>query len=97
MSSSPEDSNVETVHELVGGRIEALEFNAKGSHPMYGVPLKDLNRHLHNDLLIACLVRHGKTIVPSGSDSIHSGDRVIIVTKHKMFNDLSEILTTPLS
>lgn len=97
ISGRPEGSNVETVHELVGGRIEALEFNAKGSHPMYGVPLKDLNRHLHNDLLIACLVRHGKTIVPSGGDSIHSGDRVIIVTKHKMFNDLSEILTGPLS
>ena len=93
MSCSPEESNVETVHELVGGRIEALEFLAKGSHPMYGMPLKDLNRFLHKDLLIACIVRHGKTIIPGGSDAILSGDRVIIVTKHKMFNDLADILT----
>ena len=93
MSCSPEESNVETVHELVSGRIEALEFLAKGSHPMYGIPLKDLNRFLHKDLLIACIVRHGKTIIPGGSDAILSGDRVIIVTKHKMFNDLADILT----
>ncbi len=94
MSGRPEGSNVETVHELIGGRIEALEFSAKGFHPMYGVPLKDLNRHLHKDLLVACIVRHGKAIVPGGNDSIQSGDRIIIVTKHKMFNDLSEILVS---
>lgn len=97
MSCSPEESNVETVHELVGGRIEALEFIAKGSHPMYGVPLKDLHKYLHKDLLIACIVRHGKTIIPGGADSIHSGDRVIIVTKHKMFNDLADILTVAIA
>jgi K+ transport systems, NAD-binding component len=97
MSCSPEESNVETVHELVGGRIEALEFLAKGSHPMYGMPLRDLNRYLHKDLLIACLVRHGKTIIPGGNDCILSGDRVIVVTKHKMFNDLADILTGSIS
>lgn len=94
MSCSPEESNVETVHELVEGRIEALEFIAKGSHPMYGMPLRDLRSYMHKDLLIACIVRHGKTIVPAGSDAIHSGDRVIVVTKHKMFNDLSGILAS---
>ncbi|MBR6007385.1 MAG: Trk system potassium transporter TrkA [Clostridia bacterium] len=97
MSCSPEESNVETVHELVGGRIEALEFLAKGSHPMYGVPLKELSRYLHKDLLIACIVRHGKTIIPDGNDVILAGDRVIIVTMHKMFNDLADILTVQIA
>ena len=96
LSCSPDESNVETVHELVGGRIEALEFAARGSHPMYGVPLKELNRHLQKDLLIACIVRNGKTIIPGGDDCILSGDSVIIVTRKKMFNDLSGILTIPI-
>ena len=96
MSCSPEGSSVEAVHELVDGRIEALEFLAKGSHPMYGMPLRDLNRYLHKDLLVACIVRHGRTIIPGGSDAIRSGDRVIIVTKRKMFNDLTDILTAPI-
>ena len=96
LSCSPDESNVETVHELVGGRIEALEFAAKGSHPMYGIPLKELNRYLQKDLLIACIVRNGKTIIPGGDDFIQSGDSVIIVTKKKMFNDLAGILTGPI-
>ncbi|MCH5279351.1 MAG: Trk system potassium transporter TrkA [Christensenellaceae bacterium] len=93
MSCTPEESNVETVYELVGGRIEALEFIAKGNHPMYGMPLKQLNRYLHKELLLACIVRGGRTIIPGGDDYIQSGDRVVIVTKHKMFNDLADILT----
>lgn len=92
MSCSPDESNVETVHELVGGRIEALEFLAKGSNPMYGLALKDLNKYLHKELLIACIVRNGRTIIPGGEDCILSGDRVVIVTKHKLFNDLTDIL-----
>ena len=95
MSCSPEESNVETVHELLGGRIEALEFIARGSHPMYGVPLKKLGKYLRKDLLIACIVRHGKAIIPGGEEFIRTGDRVIIVTKQKMFNDLADILTGP--
>ncbi len=96
LSCSPDESNVETVHELVGGRIEALEFAAKGSHPMYGMPLRELNRYLHRELLIACIVRNGVTIIPGGDDCIQSGDSVIIVTKKKMFNDLADILTGPI-
>lgn len=92
MSCSPEESNVETVHELVDGKVEALEFIAKGTHAMYGIPLKNLSRYLHKELLIACIVRNGKTIIPGGSDYIQNGDRVVIVTKQKMFNDLSDIL-----
>ncbi|MBR3297829.1 MAG: Trk system potassium transporter TrkA [Clostridia bacterium] len=96
MSCSPDESSVETVHELVGGRIEALEFVARGNHPMYGMPLRELNRYLHSELLIACIVRSGKTIIPGGDDCIRSGDSVIIVTKKKMFNDLTGILTGPI-
>lgn len=94
MSCSPEESNVETVYELVGGRIEALEFNAKGNLKLFGVPLKKLSSHLHKELLIACIVRGGKTIIPGGDDFIQAGDSVVIVTKKKKFNDLADILTS---
>ena len=93
MDCSPEGSNVETVHQMVGGKIEAIEFSAKGNHPMYGRPLKELKRSLHKDLLIACIVRGEKTIIPGGDDCIKAGDRVIVVTKHILFNDLTDVLT----
>lgn len=93
MDCSPEGSNVETVHQMVGGKIEAIEFSAKGNHPMYGRPLKELKRSLHKDLLIACIVRGEKTIIPGGDDCIKAGDQVIVVTKHILFNDLTDVLT----
>ena len=93
MDCSPEGSNVDTVHQMVGGKIEAIEFSAKGNHPMYGRPLKELKRSLHKDLLIACIVRGEKTIIPGGDDCIKAGDRVIVVTKHILFNDLTDVLT----
>ena len=55
--------------------------------------IKELKRSLHKDLLIACIVRGEKTIIPGGDDCIKAGDRVIVVTKHILFNDLTDVLT----
>ena len=71
---------METVHQMVGGKIEAIEFSAKGNHPMYGRPLKELKRSLHKDLLIACIVRGEKTIIPGGDDCIRlKPDRILLL------------------
>ncbi len=92
VDSSPEGSNVETVYQIAGGRAEALEFAAKGNHPVFGIPLKELSIRLKKELLIACIVRGATTIIPGGNDSILSGDRVVIITKHRRINDLMDIL-----
>ena len=93
MDSSPNGGNVEIVHKMVAAKIAAIEYSAKGNPPMYGRPLKELKRSLHKDLLIACIVRGEKTIIPGGDDCIKAGDRVIVVTKHILFNDLTDVLT----
>lgn len=83
-------SNVETLYRLVDGRVEALEFIA-GSHPGYaGRPLKELR--LKDNLLIGCIVRDSRVIIPNGNDSIQPGDSVLVVTSNQNFQDLSEIL-----
>ena len=83
-------SNVETLHRLVGGAVEALEFRVNRTFPMLDVPLKDIT--LKPNILIASISRGGKTIIPGGRDVISEGDRVIIVTTNRRFDDLSEIL-----
>lgn len=83
-------SNVETLHRLVGGAVEALEFRVNRTFPMLDVPLKDIT--LKPNILIASISRNGKTIIPGGRDVISEGDRVIIVTTNRRFDDLSEIL-----
>ena len=85
-------SNVETLHRIVGGRVEALEFNAAKNcaGDLFGVPLKDLRTR--QNLLIACIIRGRKVIYPGGNDTIEAGDNVIVVTTNHQLQDLSDIL-----
>ncbi len=83
-------SNIETLHRLVGGAVEAIEFKVNETFPKAGVRLKDLS--LRPNILIGCIGRSGKTIIPGGDDSICPGDRVIIITTNEQLDDLSDIL-----
>ena len=43
-------------------------------------------------LLVACIYRGGKVIIPNGRDCIQKGDSVVIVTTQTGLNDLTDIL-----
>ena len=83
-------SSVETLYKLVDGRVEALEFRVAENAPVCGIPLQNLR--LRKNLLIGCLSRGGKIIIPSGQDTIEAGDSVIVVTSVTGLRDLSDIL-----
>ncbi len=83
-------SNVVTLYKLVNNRVEALEFLAKKKEKFYNTPLRDLKTK--DDCLIACIIRQGEVIIPGGNDWIETGDRVIVVTTHENFDDLSDAL-----
>ncbi|HHU73113.1 MAG TPA: Trk system potassium transporter TrkA [Clostridiales bacterium] len=83
-------SNVETLYKIVGDKVEALEFRVRVASSLIGVPLEKLK--LKNNLLVCCIIRNGKVIIPSGQDSIHLGDSVIIVTTNYRLDDLNDIL-----
>ena len=51
-----------------------------------------MNLNLKNNILIAFINRNGVITIPSGQDSIHVGDTVMIVTTHTGFNDIQDIL-----
>ncbi len=83
-------SNVETLYRLNEDRIEALEFRVRNGSKVNGVPLQDLK--LKDNLQVICINRHGKIILPQGSDMILPDDLVVIITKHKGLSDLDDIL-----
>ena len=66
------------------------EFEAEQDAPYLNIPLKDLKTKKH--LLIACLVRNGKAIIPGGADTIQAGDVVLVVTEQHRMNDLGDIM-----
>ncbi len=83
-------SNVETLYRLVNNKMEALEFNIRENAPVLNTPLENL--HLRKNLLIACIIRNRKLIMPRGQDQIILGDKVVVVTTNTGLNDISDIL-----
>ena len=91
MNAATKDSNVEAIHSLCGGKVEALEFSVgREVEGVCGVPLKDLDTR--PGLLLTCIIRGGKALIPGGLDSIHRGDHVIVVTTEHGLDDISDIL-----
>ena len=88
--ASSEGSAVEHLYKLLGGAIEAVEFTAVSSTSFLNKPLKDLR--LKDGMLVAAIVREGKTIIPDGNTSIHAGDRVIVMAKSFFLHELDDIL-----
>ena len=80
-------SNIETLHQL-GGGAEALEFRV-AAHDLTGVPLQDMP--IRPGVLLCCINRRGKRIIPRGKDELREGDTVIVVSTRKGMNDLQDI------
>ena len=84
-------SEIESLHKLLGDRVEALEFLIKEEIENFtSVPFKELK--IRSGILIACIERREKIIIPSGDDCIEKGDTVIIVTTLPQIKGIKEIL-----
>ncbi len=82
--------NIETIHLILDGKAEALEFKINESSPVVGISLEEIS--LKENVLVACIHRHGQFIIPRGRDALMPGDYVVVVTTHKGFSDISDIL-----
>lgn len=83
--------SVLTLHRIVDNKAEALEFRANDTYRRLGDTLS--NTPLRPNILIACINRNGRIIIPKGSDIIEEGDTVIVVTiADRVIDDLNDIL-----
>ena len=83
-------SNIETLHYILDGKAEALEFQIEEKSRVHGKPLVELM--IKKSVLVACINRNGKIFIPNGQDTIEIGDTVIIVTTKSGLNDINDIL-----
>lgn len=83
-------SNVETLYTFANGKAEALEFRVTNDFEQIDIPI--MNLELKSNLLIACIYRNGRVLVPNGHDALKPNDSVIIVTTQKGLDDLNDIL-----
>ena len=90
MQNSFESENIKTLHRLVGGRVEALEFKVAEGSACVGIPLKTLR--LKPNIIISALVRGSNTIIPDGETVIQPGDHAVIVTRAGRLKELDSIV-----
>ncbi len=83
-------SNVETLYNIIKGKVEAAEFIVKENSPVTDKPLCELE--FKNDVLVAAILRGKNVIIPRGHDTIEPGDAVVIVSKLMALHDISDIL-----
>lgn len=83
-------SNVETMYNVIKGKVEASEFIVKENSPITGTPLAELK--FKKDVLIAAIMRDNKVMIPRGYDVICPGDKVIIVSGIMALHDICDVL-----
>ncbi len=82
-------SNIETLHRMMDDQAEALEFYIRDSFTHQDIPLKDLK--FKPGVLVGCISRGGKIILPRGDDEIRAGDTAVIITTLKGVSDIDDI------
>ena len=83
-------SNIKTLYRILDDRVEALEFTVHEESAATGVPLSQL--HLKKNLLLCCITRGDRILIPRGGDQIQVGDNVIVVTLEHGLHDLRDIV-----
>ncbi|HPF53962.1 MAG TPA: Trk system potassium transporter TrkA [Eubacteriales bacterium] len=79
-----------TMHSIMDGKAEALEFEASEGTKHMDVPLAKLR--LKPNILISCITHGGDVIIPKESDCIRKGDSVVVVTKaDSVLSELNDI------
>ena len=90
-ANKDETSEIESLHRFMDNHVETLEFRIKKDiEGITGIPLKLLRKR--PGVLIACIVRNNRVIIPYGNDEIHSGDTVILVTAQGQMKGIKDIL-----
>lgn len=89
LHNSAGNSQIQTLHKLVNGKVEAVEFIVPENAGYENIPFKNLN--LLPNILIGCIIRNGKTIFPGGDDVMKANDSVIVVTAGRIIEDLHDI------
>ena len=88
--ANSQGSAVESLHKILDGAMEAVEFTASAATHFLDTPLRDL--HFKQGIIVAAIVRNGKVEIPNGNSKILEGDRVIVIARSLFLQDLNEIL-----
>ncbi|MGT2832404.1 Trk system potassium transporter TrkA [Streptococcus halotolerans] len=85
-----QDSNLDAMHHVANGRIETLQFEIREKNKMAGQQLSNIK--LKDNVLIAAIIRKGRTIYPTGEDILEVGDKIVIITLLKNITKIYDLM-----
>ncbi|MFQ8582421.1 MAG: TrkA C-terminal domain-containing protein [Holdemania massiliensis] len=65
-----------------------MEFTIRKASGHLNIPLQDLP--LKSGILIACILRNGRPLIPTGQSWLQLNDHVIVVTTNSNYDDLED-------
>ncbi len=83
--------NLVNTFSLENSTIEVVELEVAEKCRLSGVPLSDMK--LPSQVIIACIIRSEKMIVPNGRSIVQDGDRLIFVSPAETREELAELFT----
>jgi trk system potassium uptake protein TrkA len=82
-----------TLLKLRRGNYSLVEEKIPPGAPAVGIALKDLG--LHDECVIAAIIRQGKVIVPRGLTTIEVEDEVLAITNQEGLDQLKQLFSEP--
>ena len=78
------------MHSIANGQVEAAEFRVDESTLHCGEELRNIR--LRKNVLIVCITKGAKIVIPGGTSSFDIGDTLVIVTSgDTIIHNLNEI------
>lgn len=80
---------VNAIYRIAEGQAEAIELTVSENVNHIDQPLRELP--LRKNVLIACIIRDGRTIFPTGNDCLKLADKLVIVTTERLLAGVNGI------
>ena len=87
--NAEDNDAVESLYRLMDGKIEFIEFKIDENDKNLNIPLKNLK--LKRNILLGCIMRDTRTIIPRGDDMLMPGDTALIATINRQIARLEDI------
>jgi len=87
--NAEDNDAVESLYRLMDGKIEFIEFKIDEKDSNLNIPLKDLK--LKKNILLGCIMRDTRTIIPRGDDVLMPGDMALVATIGRQIARLEDI------
>lgn len=87
--NAEDNDAVESLYRLMDGKIEFIEFKVDEKDKNLHKAIKNLK--MRENMLLGCIIRDNKIIIPRGDDVICPGDTVLVATINQQIARLEDV------